>query len=254
MHVLFCSYGNDSIALIQWAHERGLKDVVCLYSDTGWSASWWADRVAHGEELAHGYGFATARTESEGMLALVKRKRGWPGAGGQGQFCTGELKVIPALEWLDANDPGKEATAMTGIRRSESKHRSDAPEHVGESERHGGRDLWQPLVRHTDEMRDALVQRAGFDALPHRSLECYPCINANIDDIRLLSEDRIRLIDITEKDLGFTKKGKPRVMFRMARRKGAVGIRAVVQWAAAPRPRDQMELFPTECDSGYCSG
>ena len=39
MHVLFCSYGNDSIALIQWAHERGLKDVVCLYSDTGWSAS-----------------------------------------------------------------------------------------------------------------------------------------------------------------------------------------------------------------------
>ena len=96
MHVLFCSYGNDSIALIQWAHERGLKDVVCLYSDTGWSASWWADRVAKGEALAQGYGFATARTESEGMLELVKRKRGWPGAGGQGQFCTAELKVLPA--------------------------------------------------------------------------------------------------------------------------------------------------------------
>ena len=41
MHVLFCSYGNDSIALIQWAHERGLKGVTCLYSDTGWSARWW---------------------------------------------------------------------------------------------------------------------------------------------------------------------------------------------------------------------
>lgn len=61
-----------------------------------------------------------------------------------GQFCTGELKVFPALEWLDANAPGKEATAMTGIRRSESKHRSDTPEHVDESERYGGRDLWQP--------------------------------------------------------------------------------------------------------------
>ncbi|MEJ3575967.1 hypothetical protein WEU41_17135 [Pseudomonas fragi] len=254
MHVLFCSYGNDSIALIQWAHESGLKDVTCLYSDTGWSASWWSERVAKGEALAQGYGFTTARTESEGMLELVKRKRGWPGAGGQGQFCTAELKVLPALGWLDANDPEKEATAMTGVRRSESRHRSDAEEHVIESERHGGRDLWQHMVRHDDVMRDALLQRAGFDALPHRSLECYPCINANIDDIRLLSEDRIRLIDITEKDLGFTKKGKPRVMFRTARRKGAVGIRAVVQWAAAPRPRDQMELFPTECDSGYCSG
>ena len=52
MHVLFCSYGNDSIALIQWAHERRLEDVVCLYSDTGWSASWWPDRVIEGEKLA----------------------------------------------------------------------------------------------------------------------------------------------------------------------------------------------------------
>lgn len=254
MHVLFCSYGNDSIALIQWAHERGLKNVVCLYSDTGWSASWWANRVAQGETLAQGYGFTTARTESEGMLALVKRKRGWPGAGGQGQFCTAELKVLPALEWLDANDLDKDATALTGVRRSESRHRSDAEEHIVESERHGGRELWQPLVRHTDEMRDALIQRAGFEVLKHRSLECYPCIKANIDDIRLLSEDRIRLIDITEKDLGFTKKGKPRVMFRTARRKGAVGIRAVVQWATAPRSRDQMEMFPAQCDSGYCGG
>ena len=254
MYVLFCSYGNDSIALIQWAHERGLKDVFCLYSDTGWSVNWWAERVAAGEALAQRYGFTTDRTKSEGMLDLVKRKRGWPGAGGQGQFCTAELKVIPALQWLDAKDPNKEATAMTGVRRGESRHRSDAEEHVMESERHGDRELWQPLVRHTDEMRDNLIQRAGFGVLPHRSLECYPCINANIDDIRLLSEDRIRLIDITEKDLGFTKKGKPRVMFRTARRKGAVGIRAVVQWAAAPRPRDQMEMFPAECDSGFCGG
>jgi 3'-phosphoadenosine 5'-phosphosulfate sulfotransferase (PAPS reductase)/FAD synthetase len=254
MHVLFCSYGNDSIALIQWVHERGLKDVCCLYSDTGWSADWWPSRVADGEALARSYGFTTARTQSEGMLALVQRKCGWPGAGGQGQFCTAELKVIPALRWLDVNDPGNDATAMTGVRRSESKHRSDAPEHVMASERHGGRELWQPLVRHTDQMRDALVQRAGFEVLPHRSLECYPCINANIDDIRLLSEDRIQLIDVTEKGLGFTKKRKPKVMFRSARRKGAVGIRAVVQWAAAPRSRDQMEMFPAECDSGYCGG
>jgi 3'-phosphoadenosine 5'-phosphosulfate sulfotransferase (PAPS reductase)/FAD synthetase len=256
MHILFCSYGNDSIALIQWAHERNLKDVTCLYSDTGWSADWWSDRVAEGEALAKSYGFSTARTKSEGMVALVKRKRGWPGSGGQGQFCTGELKVIPALNWMAERDPEKNATAMTGVRRSESTHRSDAPEHVEESERHGGRDLWQPLVRHTDSMRDELIHRAGFEVLPHRSLECYPCINANIDDLRLLTEDRIELVDITERELGFTKKGKPRVMFRTARRKGAVGIRAVLQWAKAPRRRDQMDMFSVskQCDSGYCGG
>ena len=84
MHVLFCSYGNDSIALIQWAHERGLNNVCCLYSDTGWSVSWRPQRVATGEALAQRYGFTTDRTSSEGMLDLVKRKRGWPAAGGQG--------------------------------------------------------------------------------------------------------------------------------------------------------------------------
>lgn len=254
MHVLFCSYGNDSIALIQWAHEIGLNHVVCLYSDTGWAANGWAARVDAGEALAKQYGFETARTESIGMVELVKRKRGWPGAGGQGQFCTSELKIMPALRWLDAHDPEREATALTGVRRQESAHRHDAPEFVAESERHGGRELWQPLVRHSDEDRDALLLRAGFDVLPHRSHECYPCINATIDDIRLLTADRIALIDITERSLGLTKKGKPRVMFRAARRKGATGIKAVVQWAQAPRPRDQMPLFPAGCDSGYCGG
>jgi 3'-phosphoadenosine 5'-phosphosulfate sulfotransferase (PAPS reductase)/FAD synthetase len=255
MHVLFCSYGNDSIALIQWAHENQLKDVTCLYSDTGWAAKEWPERVARGEALAQHYGFRTVQTKSEGMVALVKRKRGWPGAGGQGQFCTAELKVQPALSWLDEHDPDKQATAMTGVRRSESAHRSDAPEHVVESERHGGRELWQPLVRHDDAMRNQLLFRAGFEPLPHRSNECYPCINANIDELRLLTEDRIKIIDITEQELGFTKNGKARVMFRSGRRKNAVGIRAVLKWAEAPRARDQMQLFPiNKCDSGYCGG
>lgn len=253
MYVLFCSYGNDSIALIQWAHERGLKDVTCLYSDTGWASNAWPARVEAGETLARSYGFNTARTSSEGMIPLVTRKRGWPGAGGQGQFCTGELKVKPAQEWLEKHDPEKDATAVTGVRREESSHRSDAPEFVEESERHGGRELWQPLVRHTTAMRNDLLRRAGFEVLPHRSQECYPCVNATIDDLRLLTEDRIALIDITEQELGCTRKGKPRVMFRPARRKRAVGIRAVMKWADAPRPRDQMQMFP-QCDSGYCGG
>lgn len=102
------------------------------------------------------------------------------------------------MEWFDANDTKKEATAMAGVRRSESQHRSDAEEHVLESERHGCRELWQPLVWHTDEIRDALFPRAEFEDLPHRSIKCYPCINANIDDVRLLSEDRIQLIDIEQ--------------------------------------------------------
>ena len=40
-HLIFASYGNDSIALIQWAHERSLPDVHVAYTDTGWAADWW---------------------------------------------------------------------------------------------------------------------------------------------------------------------------------------------------------------------
>lgn len=253
-YVIFASYGNDSIALIQWAHENNLKNVVCLYSDTGWAADWWQDRVDAGMSLAKGYGFSCVTTTSEGMLDLVRRKKGWPAGGGMGSFCTAELKVKPALEWLELNDPSKEAMCLTGVRRSESQHRSTAPEHIDESERHGGRDLWQPLVRHTDDDRNELIARAGFDVLPHRSMECFPCVHANLGDIRALTEDRIALIDMTEQELGVNSKGNLRTFFRPKRHKGAIGIRNVVAWANAPRPRDQQDMFSAGCDSGFCGG
>lgn len=33
-YVIFASYGNDSIALIQWAFEHRLQNVVVAYNDT----------------------------------------------------------------------------------------------------------------------------------------------------------------------------------------------------------------------------
>jgi 3'-phosphoadenosine 5'-phosphosulfate sulfotransferase (PAPS reductase)/FAD synthetase len=36
--VVFVSYGNDSVALLQHMHEIGAQDVSVLYSDTGWAA------------------------------------------------------------------------------------------------------------------------------------------------------------------------------------------------------------------------
>lgn len=255
-YVIFCSYGNDSIALMQWANERGLDGVVCLFSDTGWAADWWMDRVSEGERYAQSLGFQAVRTESEGMIPLVKRKKGWPAGGGIGSFCTRELKVLPALKWLEANDPEKYLTCLTGVRREESAHRADAPEFIDESERHGGRDLWQPLVRHTQTMRDELIERAGWDVLPHRSMECFPCVHANLGDIRALTAERIDLIDVTEQEMGVNSKGNLRTFFRPKRHKGAVGIKEVVRWAKAPRKRDQDDMFGpgAGCDSGWCGG
>ena len=250
MYVLFASYGNDSMALIQWAIENKLKDVTVLYSDTGWAAKWWLDMVEEGEEYAREHGFKTVRTESIGLLELVKQRKGWPRQGLQ--FCTTELKIEPARQWLNEHDPDKEATCLVGVRRCESANRSDFPEFVEESDKHGGREVWAPLVRHTDEKRDELLARAGFGVLPHRSMECYPCINSNRTDLRELAKDpaRIELIDITEQEMGFTSNGKLRTMFRPYRHMKAVGIKEVIKWAESDRGKYEAPLI---CESqGWC--
>lgn len=103
MHVLFASYGNDSIALIRWAFLNKVPNVTVVYSDTGWASDAWRRRVDQMEAWAEAHGFATARTSSIGMEALVRMKKAWPR--NQIQFCTTHLKILPAVAWLEQNDP-----------------------------------------------------------------------------------------------------------------------------------------------------
>ena len=252
-YLIFASYGNDSVALIQWARENNLKDVTVLFSDTGWAATWWADRVEKAEAWVQSLGFKTARTTSMGLAELVKTKKGWPRQGMQ--FCTYHLKIEPAKRWLDENDPEKDLVCVVGVRREESQARRAFPQYTEESENHGGRALWAPLANYTEAQRDELIARAGFEPLPHRSMECFPCINSNRADLRLLAQDPARVQEIAtlERDLGYTSNGKPRTMFRPYRHMGATGIEQVVRWAVAERGEFDPDEEPTGgCESGFC--
>ena len=250
-YIIFASYGNDSIALIQWAHERGLKDVCVVYSDTGWAADYWEARVVLAESWVDSLGFDYSRTDCLGMDGLITYKKAWPrGGGGKFQFCTEALKKEPARIWMDENDPEKEADCMNGVRRVESQNRTDAPEWTDESESHGGRDLWSPLVRHTDEMRNELIHKTPFAVLPYKSKECWPCVNAGKKELRHLEEERIVLIEDMEKAAGINSKGNARVMFSPKRHNGAIGIRAVVE--DAKKNIDDM-FTPSICSSGWCN-
>jgi 3'-phosphoadenosine 5'-phosphosulfate sulfotransferase (PAPS reductase)/FAD synthetase len=251
-NVIFASYGNDSVALIQWAYERKLTGVHVVYSDTGWGAEWWAGRVDQAEAWVKALGFVPSRTNGEGMAALVARKKAWPrGGGGRFQFCTEALKKEPARLWLDLHDPEKQATCLTGVRREESANRRDAPEHVESSENHGGRELWQPLVRHTESERDALVNKTPIPLLPFRSKECYPCVNAGKGELKLLDAEALGRVHKIEVFSGINSKGNARVMFSPSRHNGAIGIHAVVEDAK----HSMDDLFLTSgCDSGWCGG
>lgn len=251
-NVIFASYGNDSVALIQWAKENNLSNVAVVYSDTGWAADNWSERVDEMEAWVKHLGFSPYRTSSIGLEELVKQRKGWPRNGMQ--FCTVELKIKPALKWLDENDPDKKATVLVGVRREESYSRRNFPETLEDSPNHGGRKLWAPLVDTTTIERNELLDRAKVTPLPHRSMECFPCINSNRSDLRLLAKDEKRITDVArvEKELGYTSKGKPRVIFRPAKFMGATGIREVIKWAESERGGYKKDEKEFDCEGGFC--
>lgn len=256
-YAAFCSYGNDSIALIQFLHERGETGVYTVFSDTRWGAPWWMERVEAGEALARRYGFEPVRIDSMGMVPLVRLRKGWPRQGMQ--FCTEELKIRPAIEWLHEADPQGEIVCCVGVRREESRSRMQWPEWLEESEKHGFRSLWSPLVRTRQEERDRLVRAAGFEVLEHRSMECFPCVNSNRADLRALAQDpkRVQQLADLERDLGVNSKGNLRTIFRPYRHMGAVGIEEVVRWATSERGEYEPPARLGDgsgCDSGMCGG
>ena len=246
MNVISSSYGNDSVALIQWAKESGLENVSVVFIDTGWSAPGWLDRVASLEQWVRGLGFTPAHIKPDIQFEeLMRIKKGFPNQ--RYQWCSAALKGVPFLIWADEVDAERKATVLIGKRREESQERADTPEFIEASEYHGDRRLWHPLYEHTAEMRDALIRRAGFDPLPHRSGECSPCINANRGDLRGLGATEIERVKSLEAQVGNT-------MFRPKRHGGAKGIEQVIQWAYSKHGQydSRQESLFNSCSSGYC--
>lgn len=268
--VIFSSYGNDSVALIQWAHEQHLKDVVVVFSDTGWAAKMWADRVEHLEWWVHTLGFWTDRTTSIGFRGLAFEKQAFPTQ--MYQWCSYRLKIEPAERWLAEHDPQKRAVCLVGVRREEGPDRAEFPRYMVASPSHGERVMIAPMADWTEEVRNAFLAKAGVEPLPHRSMECAPCVNSNRADLCAMQDDDVDKAEEVENDLnrkyGPTSKGKPRTLFRPYRHMGAVGVREVVKWAKAGRgkykPPEGQVVHPWEeddeeeslgssgCVAGYC--
>lgn len=246
MNIISSSYGNDSVAMIQWAHEQGLQDVSVVFVDTGWAAPGWLDRVGRMEQWVKSLGFTVVHLKSPTKFEeLMVLKKGFPSQ--RYQWCSGTLKGLPFLTWIDEADTENKAIVMIGKRREESQERANTPEFIEQSEYHGGRKIWHPLYLHTEAMRDELILRAGHKVLPHRSKECSPCINANRDDMRQLTEEDIERVEALEAKVGKT-------MFRPKRHGGAKGIRKVIAWAYAERGQydNRQDQMFNQCSSGYC--
>ncbi len=283
-YLVASSMGNDSIALIQYMHESHKGDFGIVYNDTGWARGDWPERVVKVSSWCFDNGVTMYITKSEGMEALVRRKKGWPMPASNMQFCTNELKEKPTLDLFSKIDTDGDLIIVTGRRREESTNRSKLSAWQYESVKHGGRDVFNPLVSYNETQRNHLVSEFGFDILPHQSMECYPCVCANKTDLGAmsLSEKRVLEIEAIEIDMGHTRNGKPRVMFRPYRVGGGVGIKQAVEWGKGERgyksdhvpvqyklnDKEPVEfacsdiaydentkegkVFARQCDGGYC--
>lgn len=250
--VIFVSYGNDSIALLQWAHEQRLHGVAVVFTDTGWAADGWMERVERCETWVRGLGFTPHRTRSIGFRQLAREKKGIPTQ--QFQWCSYTLKIEPGARWLAEHDPDARAVCLVGVRREESQDRSEFPEWLVSSANHGGRFMLAPFVSWGERQRNELIRRAGFEVLPGRSRECR-CINSNRKDMRRFTDADWRAISEVEAEVGKT-------FFRPKRHMGAVGAAEVRKWAESERGQYQppepmpdavdLEDAPDEADLLVC--
>jgi 3'-phosphoadenosine 5'-phosphosulfate sulfotransferase (PAPS reductase)/FAD synthetase len=230
--------------MVQWSIENKIPDVHVVFCDTGWAAPGWMVRVEKVHAYAKANGMEAHIVKSLGMQELVRMKKGFPG--NAQQFCTAHLKGVPFLEWIDEADKDYKAIVMVGKRRVESEARKNTPEYIYNSDYHGGRTLWHPLYLHTDAERNALIERSGFEILPHRSLECNPCVNANRQDFLRLTPGEIERVNELEVEIG-----KP--MFR-PKRFSALGIYGVIAWAKDGRDRGDFAEEDAQCASLFGCG
>lgn len=199
--VIRSNYGDDSIALVQWAFEAKLKQVEVITIDTGFAAEEFESRKQLGEEHARRCGFKTRTIISPISFAAAVKGRGeFPSA--KFQWCSALLKGLPFLDWLDTWDPYCKAIILIAKRKAAAKAHATLTEWIDRCEFHNNRTVWHSIWNLETNERDALLERAGFSPLSHRTLECHPCVNSTDFDLLRLSERDIQKVRELEKDLG----------------------------------------------------
>lgn len=201
MFILIANFGNDSIALIEWAKQNKLKNLKIVSVDTGWAAPRWQKRVELAREYILKAGFEFIRLDSPlSFPELVKSKNNFPNT--KFHWCAKFLKGLPILDYLDEIDPELETVILLSKRRAQAEKLANMHEFEEESELFGWRKLWHPMCELSLAERDQLITQAGFEILNTRSLECDPCIyNQKRDFVEMEPESKSKLEKL-EAELG----------------------------------------------------
>lgn len=196
------SGGKDSAAMSLYLTELGI-DHERVFMDTGWESQITYDYLRG--PLTDRLGPITEIRGELDFVQLVEKKGPFPSR--VMRFCTEELKVKPVQRWLADQNGIYPLVNAVGIRRAESRARSQ----MAEWEWSEGFDLevWRPLVTWTTDDVRAIHARHGLAMNPLYELGasrvgCWPCIHARKSEIALvarLDPERINLIRMLERQL-----------------------------------------------------
>lgn len=236
-HIIFGNYGDNTIAVMQWAYVKGIDQVTVLHVATGMGSAAWLERVEQGQQLARRYQFKTVTlTPAKTFSELVQERKTFPNL--KYQWCPTFLKALPLLDFLDQHDPQNESTIILGSRRKDSRARFQLPEFIPESEYYGDRQVWHPLFDVSTEGRDQLICDAGFEVLNQRSFECNPCVVKEYNDFSKLDPSVVAKIAILENEIAQTLFDRPIVELVAEGKSGC----------------SSLEHFDLGCGSRYCCG
>lgn len=173
------------------------------------------------------------------------------------QFCTEELKRNPAVEFqIDLIDSGRRVISWQGVRRDESKRRSNTPKasRIGK-----GMYAFRPIVDWSSEQVFDFHAQRGIEPNPlYRQgmgrVGCMPCVNVGKEELREIAARFPQHIDrISEWESIIneaSRSGLSSFLF------GAELIWQRVEWSKTTRGGRQYDLLsglmePTACSSAY---
>jgi 3'-phosphoadenosine 5'-phosphosulfate sulfotransferase (PAPS reductase)/FAD synthetase len=199
LRVIVANFGNDSIALIAYAAQQKWSRVTVVSVDTGFAHPDWSQRVVAAEAYARSLDFEVVRLQARpDFTHLIKAQKEFPTP--KFQWCAVYLKGDTLRNWLAKVDPLKTAQIILARRRSQSPKFADLAEFAERDEAFAERQIWHPFYLHQEDEVKALVAQTSLDWLSHRSLECDPCVNSSLAELKRASpqiQARIKALEIS---------------------------------------------------------
>jgi len=238
------SGGKDSAAMSLWLKEQGIEHRR-VFADTGWEHPLTYEYLRG--PLTAAIGPIDEVRGSWTFEGLVRHKTMFPNRR-RTRFCSSVLKVEPIKAYVKALPEDRDYVNAVGVRRAESVARRDLAEWEWQPDFDCW--LWRPIIEWTVNDVVAIHKRHGLALNPLYLLGasrvgCWPCINANKREIRLVAEIdplRIQRIRDLESYVQERSTGVP-TMFTLrpdGTKHVPAGIDKIVAWARSNAPEASM--------------